>query len=103
MNDVMNLWTMITLSNYTLLHSKGNNRRLALLNMDGFRYGGPAGRGHRIITPGAPDNLGGPFAAYFESWFGRGNLLTAIQYGKKKICFREIYFPITPGDLNYIH
>jgi hypothetical protein len=37
----------------------------------------------------------GSYSAYFESWFPE--LKRGIEYGKKKICFKEIFFPALPG------
>jgi hypothetical protein len=87
-NDVMGVWSMVVLANVA-------PKEALLVNMDGLRRGGPAGVGtHRIMVPGNPDEHG-PFIGYFNSWFGE--VKKTRDYGSKKVCFRNLYLPPTPG------
>lgn len=93
MNDVMTLWTMISLSGRS-------SQASVLVNMDGLREGGPGGSGHRLMIENDPDNLG-PFAEYYYYWFGEGGVVRAKDYGTSKVCYDEVYFQPAPG-LAYI-
>lgn len=87
-NDVMGIWGMLTLANV-------NSKDALLINMDGWRSGGPAGGGsHRIMVPGNPD-VHGPYINYFKSWFQ--DVAKARDYGNKKVCFKQLYLPPMPG------
>lgn len=87
-NDLMGMWNMVVLANKDFADS-------VLLNMDGFREYGPAGGpNHRLMLASDPDNHG-PYIGYYNSWFGE--VKKAKDYGNKKVCFKEIYFPPTPG------
>lgn len=60
-----------------------------LINFDGV------GRNNqRIIIETDPDTHG-PFSAYLDSWFDE--VAKAVDYGQKKVCFRELYFQYLPG------
>lgn len=66
-----------------------------LLNIDGIRAGGPAGGPpHRLMNPSDPDRHG-PYSDYFRSWFKE--LRRGVEYGNKRVCFKEIYFQPLPG------
>ena len=88
MNDVMTVWNMIALS-------KRDSKTAVLINFDGIRAGGPAGGGaHRLMLANSPDEHG-PFGGYYESWFEE--VRKATDYGKKRVCFAELYFQPFPG------
>lgn len=88
MNDVMTVWHMLTLA-------KIDSKNAILINFDGIREGGPAGgQPHRLMLPQKPDEHG-PFAGYYESWFSKVH--KAVDYGSKKVCFKELYFQPFPG------
>jgi hypothetical protein len=89
MNDVMTLWTIISLSGRSSLGS-------LLVNMDGLREGGPAGSGHRLMVASDPDYLG-PFAEYYYNWFGQDGVIRAKDYGSSRVCYDEVYFQPVPG------
>lgn len=87
-NDVMGIWAMVTLANR-------DSKTSHLLNFDGIRRGGPAGGPpHRLMEANDPDKHG-PYVGYFDSWFAE--LHRAIDYSKQKVCYKEIYFPPSPG------
>lgn len=87
-NDVMDLWTIIILSGK---NSKDSN----LINMDGYRKGGPASNAqHRLMLRSQPD-YHGPFISYYKSWFA--NITKAIDYENEKVCYKELYLPHFPG------
>lgn len=87
-NDVMMIWSMVVLSNHSPKDS-------ILINMDGIRKGGPAGGPHhRIMDHDNPDNHG-PYAGYYQSWFKE--LKRGVDYGNKRVCFKEAYFQLLPG------
>ena len=89
MNDVIAVWASTVLARRAPADS-------VLINMDGFRVGGPAGGApHRIIRPSDPDALGPFNAGYYPSWFHA--VRKSAQYGKKKVCFNELYLPVMPG------
>ena len=96
MNDVIGIWSMMLISNaYHPLNQS------VLLNIDGFRYGGPAGGpAHRLMLPGRPDEHGPYSKEYYSRWFnGDENVLQAKTYSlsHRKVCFKELYpFPL-PG------
>jgi hypothetical protein len=87
-NDVMMIWNMVVLANCNFHDS-------VLLNIDGIRAGGPAGgAAHRLMDPSDPDKHG-PYADYFRSWFQE--LRRGVDYDKRRVCFKEIYFQPLPG------
>ena len=87
-NDVMDVWTMIMISGR-------NSKQSNLLNFDGWRQDGPAsGAKHRLMLSNDPDQHG-PFSKFYESWFA--NLTKAKDYGKKRVCYSEIFVPYSPG------
>jgi hypothetical protein len=89
MNDVIGLWAA------TVLAGRATNGSM-LVNMDGFRKGGPAGGApHRIIRPSEPDGLGPFNKGYYHSWFGA--VRKAASYGRQRVCFQELYLPPMPG------
>ena len=91
MNDVMTTWSMLYISNYTSTETTP----IVLLNVDGFRRGGPGGSGRgKLLDTAHPDDYG-KFKAYYESWFT--HLKKANEYKGKKICFSELYFTYSPG------
>jgi Glycosyltransferase 61 len=89
MNDVIGLWNNLIMSNR-------DSKSALLINMDGFRAGGPAGGPpHRIVRPSSPDDFG-PFGNYYyKSWFQE--IKKATAYGGKRVCFSELYLPPMPG------
>lgn len=57
-NDVMNIWNMIVLSNI-------DSKDAVLLNIDGLRSGGPSGGpANRLMVPSSPDTHG-PYVGYY--------------------------------------
>jgi hypothetical protein len=46
------------------------------------------------MVPNRPDEHG-PFAAYFDSWFGQVMKASALE--DKRVCYRELYFQYFPG------
>ncbi len=91
MNDAMTVWSMLYISN----HTSDEKTQTMLLNVDGFRRGGPGGSGRgKLLDYQNPDDYG-EFQAYYESWFTQ--LKKAIDYKGKSICFSELYFPYSPG------
>ena len=91
MNDVMTVWSMLYLSN----HSLDEVTSAMLLNVDGFRRGGPGGSGRGKLLDHLNADDFGEFKAYFESWFTQ--LRKAIDYKGKSVCFSELYFTYSPG------
>ncbi len=89
MNDVMSIWQMVVMTNNSFADA-------LLINIDGFRDGGPAGGpAHRLMLPHAPDTHGPYSPFYFEKWFAE--VAQGIAYGRKRVCFEELYvFPV-PG------
>lgn len=69
--------------------------RYQLVNMDALRGNGPAGRGTKLTLAGKPDHLS-PFFETYDKWFGRG-VRKAIDYQKKRVCFKEAVFQAKPG------
>ena len=116
MNDVIMIWSMLILagvSGYHLLtHSHTFSHTLMLyfyviitilllgqdsllINMDGIRVGGPAGKPARgLVSAGNPDEHG-PFSSYFVSWFNE--MKKGVDYQQQRVCFKEIYFQYFPG------
>ena len=88
-NDVIGIWNMLVLANK-------NSRDSLLINIDGFREGGPAGGpAHRLMVASSPDEHG-PYAGYFDSWFSE--VKKATNYGNKRVCFtNELFVPPDPG------
>ena len=67
---------------------------------------GPSGGApHRILDRADPDTLKQPFAAHYQSWFGKG-IKNPSSYGindvggtQKRVCFKELYilpYPSVP-------
>lgn len=86
-NDVTMVWAM------GILAGRAFNDSL-LIHMDGIRRSGPAGGLHRLMHVATPDSPS-TFNDYYLSWFGE--LKKGIDYRKKKVCFKEIYFQPMPG------
>lgn len=87
-NDVALVWNMAVLANR-------DTKKSLLINIDGVRRGGPAGGpAHRLMVPSKPDTHG-PYLPYYASWFEE--VKKGVDYGAKKVCFREIYFQPFPG------
>lgn len=87
-NDVMGVWGMLTLAGVS-------SKAAVLLNMDGLRPGGPAGKqAHRLMVPGSPDEHG-PYIGYFNSWFAE--VQKTSSFGAKRVCYKELYLPPMPG------
>lgn len=95
MNDVLIVWTMITLSG-ARRRAKASAGALSsqFINIDGIRRAGPAGGFHRIMNASDPDQEG-PFFDYYRSWFGRTK--RGVDFGSSKVCFSELYFQPFPG------
>jgi hypothetical protein len=87
-NDVALVWNMAVLANR-------DTKQSLLINIDGVREGGPAGgAAHRLMVVSKPDTHG-PYLPYYDSWFDE--VKKGVDYGAKKVCFREIYFQPFPG------
>lgn len=87
-NDVMGVWAMLVMANR-------DSRDALLINIDGVRAGGPAGGPpHRLMIASDPDKHG-PYHGYYDSWFAE--VRKGVDYGKKRVCFSELYFPPSPG------
>lgn len=87
-NDVISIWNMIVLSNVDASSA-------ILLNIDGLRSRFPSGRlPHSLMEASKPDEHG-PFVAYYSSWFSE--VVKAIDFKGKRVCYSEIYFPPRPG------
>lgn len=87
MNDVTMVWAMGVLSGRRLSES-------LFIHMDGIRKSGPAGGNHRLMHVATPDSPS-TFNDYYVSWFEQ--IKKGIDYKKKRICFKEIYFQPMPG------
>ena len=66
--------------------------RFQLVNMDGIRGNGPAGRGTRLTLAEKPDHLS-PFFEQYRAWFGQG-VRRSVDYGARRVCFREAVFQV---------
>eukprot|EP00597_Dinobryon_sp_UTEXLB2267_P004669 CAMPEP_0170068466 /NCGR_PEP_ID=MMETSP0019_2-20121128/7433_1 /TAXON_ID=98059 /ORGANISM="Dinobryon sp., Strain UTEXLB2267" /LENGTH=522 /DNA_ID=CAMNT_0010276123 /DNA_START=338 /DNA_END=1906 /DNA_ORIENTATION=+ len=88
-NDLMNVWNMLVLAN-------ADSTQSLLINIDGYRVGGPAGGpAHRMMVPEQPDSHG-PYVGYYESWFNE--VKKAVDYSGKRVCFTGgLFLPPDPG------
>jgi len=87
MNDVTMVWVM------GLLAGRRFNDSL-FIHMDGIRRSGPAGGLHRLMHIATPDSPS-TFNDYYLSWFQQ--IKKGVDYHKRKVCFKEIYFQPMPG------
>lgn len=89
-DDLISMWHMLVLAGR-------DSRRSVLLNMDGFREGGAAGlQPHRLMEASDPDKHG-PYAGYYESWFGEIWRAHDFQDRQQRVCFSELYLKPHPG------
>jgi hypothetical protein len=87
-NDLVGIWALTVLA-------KRDTKQSLLINIDGVRAGGPSGGpAHRLMEPSDPDRHG-PYVAYYKSWFNE--LKRGVDYGTKRVCFKELYFMPYPG------
>lgn len=79
-----------------------------LINVDGYREGGPAGGGaHRMMVPNAPDSHGPYSSMYYHRWFdgvtkAQDYASGAVLRGQgrsssQRVCFDNLYIFPLPG------
>lgn len=93
-NDVMMIWAQLA-ADY--LNPDKIERNAMMLNMDGFRSGGPAGGpAHRLMLNNAPDSHGPYSPSYYHTWFDN-RVKKAVDYGRRRVCFSRLITIPLPG------
>jgi PIN domain nuclease of toxin-antitoxin system len=110
MNEVIGIWAMMVLANHdergpgngkqssSSLSEKGREKNSILINIDGYRYGGPAGGPpHRLMEVSRPDEHGPYSEQYYSKWFGEKEVFKGRDFEKQSICYRNLYIFPLPG------
>jgi hypothetical protein len=106
MNEVIGIWAMMVLANHDERKAVSNiggaeqetGKNSILINIDGYRYGGPAGGPpHRLMEVSRPDEHGLYSEQYYSKWFGEKEVLKGRDFEKQSICYRNLYLFPLPG------